>query len=127
MSVASRARALLTPLRTLTNARLLRRLLRAQESTATALHQQNRTLAAIGKVLASASGQQWSALLQDRPPDEAWDEGKDESGVSYVNDDLMGQVETVKRDYEARFGRIPDDDEALKVVADHQMAQREVS
>lgn len=112
-----------TLIRAATNATYLRRLLRAQEAATVALEQQTKVLTSLGKVIASASGQQWSALTPARPTDV--DEQEDHSGVSYADDDLLAKVEAVQEDYLTRFGRPISEEEALHVVADHQRAAEE--
>jgi len=112
-----------TLFRTATNATYLRRLLRAQEASTIALEQQTKVLHALGKVIATASGQQWSALTPARPPEGV--EQDDHSGVAYADDDLLARVEAVQEDYEERFGRPISDEEALQVVADHERAAQE--
>ena len=119
MSFRSTARSLL---RAHSSSRMLRRLLRAQEATAVGIQEQNAILSSIGKVLATATGQQWSALTPARPPEAE----EDLSGLSYVDDDLLGKVAAAQEDYQDRFGREISDTEALRVVADYEQAQREL-
>ncbi len=123
MGLRSATRALLTPLRTATTARYLRRLLRAQEAQAAATTQQNRILDALGQVLARASNQQWMVHLppEDAPLDPLALE-EDAAGVFYPDDATAAAIETIQEDYLARFDRDLSDEDARAIHTEHLQA-----
>jgi len=107
------------------NARMLRQLLREQRRTASELQRIAFTLNQIGRLVAHAYHVPWEGPLSDALSDTRIPE-EDLSGVSSLDDDFLSQLEAIKVDYDQRYGRQIGDEEAMRVLADHDAATREL-
>ncbi len=113
--------------RTWHNARVLRQLLREQRRTADSLQQIARTLDHLGRLVARGYHVPWEGPLDTvAPPPHDPETAGDQSGVSVLDDQLLGDLEVIKDDYLQRHGQQIDDDDALRVLADHDAALREL-
>ncbi len=111
--------------RTWHNARVLRHLLREQRRTAESLQQIAHTLDHLGRLVARGYHVPWDGPLDTVvPPPHA--PAEDQSGVFALDDQLLGDLEVIKDDYLQRHGQEIDDDAALRVLADHDAALREL-
>jgi len=102
-----------------TSARLLRQLLREQARGSDALEQIATALGGIGRILAKNSNEPW----QDKVPRVPDDQFEDRSSVGAPDDQFFHDMEAIKADYQARYGRDINDMEALDVYDDHRKAR----